>query len=117
MLRPVVSVVLVLGVVYTLKVLDIILGLTHGGPANATQTIATHVVPAVVRRVRLRQGAAWSNILVLTSLVFALIYLRANRRARVMNDGTAAGSRRSSWINTRHRAWRSWPSCCSRSTG
>ena len=35
------SVVLVLGVVYTLKVLDIILGLTGGGPANATQTIAT----------------------------------------------------------------------------
>ena len=38
LLRPVVSVVLVLGVVYTLKVLDIILGLTGGGPANATQT-------------------------------------------------------------------------------
>ena len=35
------SVVLVLGVVYTLKVLDIILGLTGGGPANATQTLAT----------------------------------------------------------------------------
>ncbi len=37
MLRPVVSVVLVLGVVYTLKVLDIILGLTNGGPANSTR--------------------------------------------------------------------------------
>jgi multiple sugar transport system permease protein len=40
-LRPVVSVVLTLGVVYTLKALDIILGLTHGGPADSTQTIAT----------------------------------------------------------------------------
>ena len=40
-LRAVVSVVLMLGVIYTLKVLDIILGLTGGGPANATQTIAT----------------------------------------------------------------------------
>ncbi|MFP3822471.1 sugar ABC transporter permease, partial [Bacillus sp. SIMBA_008] len=38
-LRPVINVVLVLGVVYTLKVIDIILGLTNGGPANATQTI------------------------------------------------------------------------------
>src|SRR5688572_18009278 len=40
-LRAVVSVVLMLGVIYTLKVLDVILGLTQGGPANATQTIAT----------------------------------------------------------------------------
>jgi multiple sugar transport system permease protein len=39
-LRAVVGVVLMLGIIYTLKVLDIILGLTGGGPANATQTIA-----------------------------------------------------------------------------
>ncbi len=39
-IRSVVSVVIVLGVVYTLKVVDIILGLTGGGPANSTQTLA-----------------------------------------------------------------------------
>ena len=55
-LRAVVSVVLMLGVIYTLKVLDIILGLTQGGPANATQTIAADVVPALVRGVQVRPG-------------------------------------------------------------
>ena len=56
LLRPVVNVVLVLGVVYTLKVLDIILGLTGGGPANATQTLATQSYHLSFVRVRLRSG-------------------------------------------------------------
>jgi len=80
-LRPVVSVVLVLGVVYTLKVIDIILGLTGGGPANATQTIATQSYERSFVDFKFGQGAALSNILIVISLVFALIYLRSNRRA------------------------------------
>jgi multiple sugar transport system permease protein len=81
LLRPVVNVVLVLGVVYTLKVLDIILVLTDGGPANATQTIATQAYHLSFREFQFGQGAAMSNILIVISLVFALLYLRANRRA------------------------------------
>lgn len=80
-LRPVVSVVLVLGVVYTLKVLDIILGLTGGGPANATQTIATQSYERSFVDFKFGEGAALSNILIIISLVFAAIYLRSNRRA------------------------------------
>jgi multiple sugar transport system permease protein len=81
LLRPVVTVVLVLGVVYTLKVLDIILGLTGGGPANATQTIATQAYHLSFQEFRFGQGAALGNVLIVVSLVFALLYLRANRRA------------------------------------
>jgi multiple sugar transport system permease protein len=81
LLRPVVSVVLVLGVVYTLKVLDIILGLTGGGPANATQTIATQSYHLSFVEFNFGQGAALSNILIVVSLAFAVVYLRANRRA------------------------------------
>lgn len=81
LLRPVVSVVLVLGVVYTIKVLDIILGLTNGGPANATQTIATQSYHLSFQEFNFGQGAALGNILIAISLVFALVYLRANRRA------------------------------------
>jgi multiple sugar transport system permease protein len=81
LLRPVVSVVLVLGVVYTLKVLDIILGLTGGGPANATQTIATQSYHLSFVEFNFGQGAAMSNILIVISLAFAVVYLRANRRA------------------------------------
>jgi multiple sugar transport system permease protein len=80
-LRPVISVVLVLGVVYTLKVLDVILGLTGGGPANATQTIAVRSYQTSFIDFEFGVGAAFSNILILVSLVFALIYLRGNRKA------------------------------------
>ena len=81
LLRPVVNVVLVLGVVYTIKVLDIILGLTGGGPANATQTIATQAYHLSFQEFQFGQGAALGNVLIVISLVFALLYLRANRRA------------------------------------
>jgi multiple sugar transport system permease protein len=80
-LRAVVSVVLVLGVVYTLKVLVIIIGLTNGGPANATQTLATQSYERSFVDFDFGQGAALSNVLIVVSLVFALVYLRVNRRA------------------------------------
>lgn len=80
-LQPVVSVVLVLGVVYTIKVLDIILGLTNGGPANATQTLAVRSYQESFIDFEFGVGAAYSNVLILISLLFAIIYLRANRRA------------------------------------
>jgi len=79
-LRAVVSVVLMLGVIYTLKVIDIILGLTQGGPANATQTIATQSYQRSFVEFKFGQGAALSNILILISLIFAIVYLRATRR-------------------------------------
>lgn len=80
-LRAVVGVVLVLGVVYTLKVLDVILGLTRGGPANATQTLATQSYERSFVDFKFGEGAAFSNILILISLVFAVIYLRSTHRA------------------------------------
>ena len=80
-LRPVVTVVLVLGVVYTLKVLDIILGLTGGGPANSTQTLATYSYHQSFVEFSFGTGAAISNILIVISLIFTFIYLRVNRRA------------------------------------
>jgi multiple sugar transport system permease protein len=81
LLRPVVNVVLVLGVVYTLKVIDIILGLTRGGPANATQTIATQSYQLSFVQFNFGQAAAMGNLLIVISLVFATFYLRASRRA------------------------------------
>lgn len=79
-LRAVVGVVLVLGIVYTLKVLDIILGLTDGGPANATQTLATQSYQRSFVDFEFGQGAALSNILIVISMIFAVVYLRSTRR-------------------------------------
>ena len=50
--------------IYTLKVLDIILGLTQGGPANATQTIATQSYQRSFVEFKFGEGAALSNILI-----------------------------------------------------
>ncbi|MFI5953394.1 carbohydrate ABC transporter permease [Cryptosporangium sp. NPDC051539] len=80
LLRPVVNVVLVLGLVYTIKVLDLILGLTRGGPANATQTLATQSYHLSFVEFDFGQGAALGNILIAISLVFAFVYLRLARR-------------------------------------
>lgn len=81
LLRPVTAVVLVLGVVYTLKALDIILGLTGGGPAGATQTLATEAYRLSFGQFEFGAGAAVGNILIIISLLFAVLYLRSNRKA------------------------------------
>lgn len=80
-LRAVASVVLMLGVVYTIKVLDIILGLTGGGPANATQTLATQSYERSFVDFKFGEGAALSNLLIALSFLFAVFYLRGTRRA------------------------------------
>ncbi|MFG1621006.1 carbohydrate ABC transporter permease [Kribbella sp. NPDC049227] len=80
-LRAVASVLLMLGVVYTIKVLDIILGLTGGGPANATQTLATQSYERSFIDFKFGEGAALSNILIAISFLFAIFYLRSTRRA------------------------------------
>lgn len=79
-IRSVVSVVLVLGVVYTLKVVDIILGLTGGGPANSTQTLATWAYQNSFVQFLFGQGAAVSNVLIVISLVCALGYVYMTRK-------------------------------------
>lgn len=79
-IRPVVSVVIVLGVVSTLKVVDIILGLTGGGPANSTDTLATSAYHASFVQFAFGPGAAIANVLIVVSLVFAVIYLYLNRK-------------------------------------
>ncbi|WP_433871659.1 carbohydrate ABC transporter permease [Saccharopolyspora sp. CA-218241] len=79
MLRPVVTVVLLLGFIATVKVLDIILVLTGGGPANATETLGTQVYANSFLQLDFGRGAVVGNVLMVACLVFALIYLRANR--------------------------------------
>lgn len=89
LLRPVVNVVLVLGVVYTLRVLDIILVVTGGGPADATETLATRSYELSFRQFDFGRGAATGNLLLVLSLVSALAYLRADRRARAAREATS----------------------------
>ncbi|WP_427917285.1 carbohydrate ABC transporter permease [Streptomyces sp. cg40] len=82
LLRPVSAITLLLGLVYTLKVFDIIWIMTKGGPADASTTFATwsyrlgfgNLLPAF------GPGAAVGNLLVVAALVFGLVYLRVQRK-------------------------------------
>ncbi|MFF8521774.1 carbohydrate ABC transporter permease [Streptomyces werraensis] len=79
MLRPVITVVLVLGFMSTVKILDLILALTDGGPADATQTLGTLTYQNSFVELDFGAGAVVGNVLILISAVFAVFYLRANR--------------------------------------
>ncbi|MDX3309755.1 sugar ABC transporter permease [Streptomyces sp. ME08-AFT2] len=82
LLRPVSAITLLLGLVYTLKVFDIIWIMTKGGPADSSTTFATwsyqlgfgNLLPSF------GPGAAVGNLLVVAALVFGLVYLKVQRK-------------------------------------
>ncbi|NEC88521.1 carbohydrate ABC transporter permease [Streptomyces sp. SID12501] len=82
LLRPVSAITLLLGLVYTLKVFDIIWIMTKGGPADSSTTFATwsyqlgfgNLLPTF------GPGAAVGNLLVVAALVFGLVYVRVQRK-------------------------------------
>lgn len=80
LLKAVIGVVLMLGLIYTLKVFDIIYVITGGGPANATQTLSTWSYKLSFAQQLFGQGAAVGNIILIISLLIALLYLRWNQR-------------------------------------
>ena len=82
LLRPVTTVVLVLGLIYTIKVFDVIMVLTQGGPAGSSQTLTTFAYNLSFQQLEFGRGAAVGNLLILVAVVFAVVYLRATRAQR-----------------------------------
>lgn len=82
LLRPVSAITLLLGLVYTLKVFDIIWIMTRGGPTDSSTTFATwsyrlgfgNLLP------QFGPGAAVGNLLIIMALVCGLVYIRVQRR-------------------------------------
>ena len=80
LLRPVSTVVLLLGLIYTLKVFDVIMAITRGGPANVSQTLNTWAYSLSFTSLDFGLGAATGDILMIVVLIFGSFYLRyANR--------------------------------------
>ena len=77
LLRPVTGIVLMLGLVYTIKVFDVIMVITGGGPANATQTLTTWSYRLSFHDFAFGQGAAVGNILIVVATLFGFLYLRS----------------------------------------
>lgn len=86
MLAPLTGVVFTLSVTYTVKVFDLIYILTAGGPANATQTLATYAYQLSFRNLDWGHGAAIGNILIVISLGFAFFYLRSFKKSLAAED-------------------------------
>jgi multiple sugar transport system permease protein len=82
LLRPVSAITLLLGLVYTLKVFDIIWIMTKGGPSDSSTTLATwsYQLGFGTLLPRFGPGAAIGNILVIIALAFGLVYIRAQRK-------------------------------------
>ena len=80
LLRPVITVVLTLGLIYTIKVFDVIWVMTGGGPADATQTVTTYAYQLSFGGLaEFGLGAAAGNVLIVVALVFAVWYVRSSR--------------------------------------
>ncbi|SHN10213.1 carbohydrate ABC transporter permease [Actinacidiphila paucisporea] len=85
LLRPVSAITVLLGLIYTLKVFDLIWIMTKGGPGDSSSTLATwsyrlgfgSLLP------QFGPGAAVGNILILIALVFGGLYVRIQRRQAI----------------------------------
>jgi multiple sugar transport system permease protein len=86
LLRPVSAITILLGLIYTLKVFDIIWIMTKGGPADSSTTLSTwayrlgfgSVIPDF------SSAATVANLLIILALIFGLIYLRIQRRGSAL---------------------------------
>ncbi|MFY1631718.1 carbohydrate ABC transporter permease [Solwaraspora sp. WMMB335] len=82
LLRPVSAITLLLGLIYTLKVVDIIWIMTRGGPADASTTLAVWSYREAfgTGQPDFSPAAAVGNLLILIALVAGLGYVRLQRR-------------------------------------
>jgi multiple sugar transport system permease protein len=87
LLKPVTTVVLTLGLIYTIKVFDVIMVMTQGGPANATQTLTIWAYNLSFINFNFGQGAAVGNLLIVVALAFGVVYIRS---ARLGREGSVA---------------------------
>jgi raffinose/stachyose/melibiose transport system permease protein len=78
-IRPAVAISTTLGIVNGLRVFDQIMALTNGGPAGATETLATQVYKQAFSLANFGYGAALALILSAIILVFAVIQQRVTR--------------------------------------
>jgi multiple sugar transport system permease protein len=80
-IRPVIEVVFVLGFVFTVKVFDVVIGLTQGGPANSTMIIAPWAYNLSFQQFEYGPGAALNTILLIIALLAAPVYIWLNRES------------------------------------
>jgi multiple sugar transport system permease protein len=78
-IRPVLLINTILITIATLNTFDMILALTGGGPAQATEVLALHSYNAVFVNFSLASGCVFAIFLVLASLILVAVYRRLLR--------------------------------------
>ncbi len=84
LLRPVALIVLMLGIIYTVKTFDLVVVLTNGGPDNGSQLMSTWAYQLAFTDFEFGQGAAVGNMLLIFCLIVAFFYIRETRREAVI---------------------------------
>ncbi len=87
-MRPVILIVLMLGVVYTVKVFDLVIVLTGGGPANESQLMSSWAYTQAFSAFQFGTGTAVGNILLVFSLLVGIVYIHMSK------GETSGGARR-----------------------
>ncbi|OMI12386.1 ABC transporter permease [Bacillus paralicheniformis] len=82
LLRPVITVVMMLGFIYTFKVFDLVFVMTGGGPVHATEVLSTVSYRYSFDEFQFSMGAASANVLFFILLLVSLVYLRLIKKMR-----------------------------------
>lgn len=80
LLRPALLSTLVLGLIYTIKVFDVVFITTAGGPLDSSQVISTLAYKLVFQQYQFGQGSALLNMLFVLLFVLAVLYVRSTLR-------------------------------------
>ncbi|GAA1485295.1 carbohydrate ABC transporter permease [Brachybacterium fresconis] len=80
LLRPVLSVVALLGFIYTFKTFDTIFIMTRGGPGDATTVLPILAYNEAFVNFDLGSGATVNTLLLVIPMVLAIIYFRSTRK-------------------------------------
>ncbi|KZE94763.1 Lactose transport system permease protein LacF [Agromyces sp. NDB4Y10] len=78
-IRPSIAIATTLGIIQGLRIFDQILALTGGGPAGATETLATQVYKQAFALGQFGFGSALALVLTVIILVFAILQQRVTR--------------------------------------
>jgi arabinogalactan oligomer/maltooligosaccharide transport system permease protein len=81
MLRPVLTTITLLGVIWTFNSFNLIFLVTEGGPSRATEILATWAWRLGFQQWQIGAAAAYSVIILLILLVFSFIYIRVLNRS------------------------------------
>lgn len=81
LLRPAISIVLIIRTMFAFRNFAIIWGITEGGPGDSTQVLSIWVYKMSFERFRLGYGAAVSVMMLLITMGFVAVYLKFLRFA------------------------------------